>query len=143
MAAFTYRAHPHAFHGLEREKYINLTTFRKSGLAVDTPVWFVEHNSTIYVETGRQTGKVKRIRRTARVFLAPCTVSGKVKTAAVEGKARVVNSVEEVYIAKGALQRKYGLARVAFDSVTLFIGLLRRRNAQEKVYLAIEPVYLA
>ena len=41
----------------ERHKYINMTTFRKSGKAVPTAVWFVELDGKLYTFTGEQTGK--------------------------------------------------------------------------------------
>src|SRR5215469_8850449 len=67
-----------AFTVLTREKYISLTTFRKSGKAVVTPVWFAGQSGTIYVESAKNAGKIKRIRHTARVTLAACTLSAKV-----------------------------------------------------------------
>ncbi len=44
------------------QKYISLITFRKSGVAVPTPVWFVELNRKLYVITRNDSGKYKRIR---------------------------------------------------------------------------------
>ena len=59
----------HPFTALANAQYINLTTFRKSGVAVATPVWFAEHAGTLYVETTASTGKVKRIRHTSRATI--------------------------------------------------------------------------
>jgi PPOX class probable F420-dependent enzyme len=143
MTAFSHHTHPHAFSNIEREQYIRLTTLRKNGQSVDTPVWFAVHEGTIYVETGAQSGKVKRIRHAPRVFLAPCTASGKVKAAAVEGKARIVTDTQEIYVAKAALQRKYGFKRVVFGSITILLESLRGRPSGSSIYLAIEPVYIA
>jgi PPOX class probable F420-dependent enzyme len=143
MAVFSHYTHPHAFANIEREQYIRLTTLRKNGQSVDTPVWFAVHSGTIYIQTGAQSGKVKRIRHTPRVFLAPCTTSGKVKAAAVEGKARIVTETQEIYVAKAALQRKYGFQRTAFASIMLLTRFLRGRQIANSVYLAIEPVYIA
>src|SRR2546422_107346 len=66
------------FPDLRREQCIALTTFRKTEEAVTTPVWFAESLGTIYVETHADAGKLKRLRHSARVTLAPCTYSGKV-----------------------------------------------------------------
>jgi len=142
MAYSAHYTHPYAFSTIKREQYIRLTTFRKYGQTVDTPVWFAVHNGTVYVATGAQTGKVKRIRHTPRVFLAPSTASGKVKAAAVEGKARIVTEVQEIYIAKAALQRKYGFKRAIYGSIAHFMSFLKGRQARDSVYLAIEPVYI-
>ncbi|HEX4206569.1 MAG TPA: PPOX class F420-dependent oxidoreductase [Ktedonobacteraceae bacterium] len=135
--------HPKAFADLAGETYINLTTFRKNGVAVATPVWFADREGTLYVETGVNAGKVKRIRHTSRVFLAPCTISGKVKGPAVEGRARLVDSVEEQYVAKGALQRKYGLRRQLYYALLTALAWLGRRSTEPIQYIAIEPTYIA
>jgi PPOX class probable F420-dependent enzyme len=142
MPTFTHYTHPYAFSTIEREQYIRLTTFRKYGQTVDTPVWFAVHSGTTYVATGAQTGKVKRVRHTPRVFLAPCTASGKVKAAAVEGKARVVTDIQEIYVAKAALQRKYGFKRAIYGSIGHLIRFFKGKSARDSIYLAIEPVYI-
>jgi PPOX class probable F420-dependent enzyme len=55
----------------EGKRYINLTTFRKSGIAVPTPVWFVVHEGRLYVFTAAQSGKAKRLRANGRALVAP------------------------------------------------------------------------
>lgn len=61
------------FPDLGRAQCIALITFRKTGQAVMTPVWFAESSGTIYVETHAEAGQLKRLRRTSRVTIAPCT----------------------------------------------------------------------
>jgi uncharacterized protein len=80
-----------AFPDLGREQFIALTSFRKTGQAVTTTVWFAESLGTIYVETHANEGKVKRLRHTTHVTLAPCTYSGKITGAVSEGNARMQN----------------------------------------------------
>jgi predicted pyridoxine 5'-phosphate oxidase superfamily flavin-nucleotide-binding protein len=60
------------------QKYISLTTFRKNGTAVATPVWFGEDAGKLYVMTLSAMGKTKRIRNNPQVRVAPCTIQGKV-----------------------------------------------------------------
>ena len=48
-------------------QYVSLETYRKSGEAVRTPVWFVEEDGKMYVWTVGTSGKVKRIRRCGQV----------------------------------------------------------------------------
>jgi PPOX class probable F420-dependent enzyme len=50
------------FAAVSRHQYINLITFRKSGETIATAVWFVHDDYRIYVRTGYNAGKVKRIR---------------------------------------------------------------------------------
>ncbi|MEV5447304.1 PPOX class F420-dependent oxidoreductase, partial [Streptomyces sp. NPDC052644] len=59
---------------LAAEKYVLLTTFRKDGRAVSTPVWAVRDDDTLAVWTVADSGKVKRIRRDGTVTVAPCDV---------------------------------------------------------------------
>jgi uncharacterized protein len=90
------------------EKYLNLETYRKNGLAVRTPVWFVESNGTLYVRTSDDTGKYKRIRNNPSVQIAPCDMRGKVKGTWAKGEARIANEDEKVKAFK-MLEKKYGM----------------------------------
>ena len=55
----------------QKQKYLNLETFRKSGESMRTPVWFVQDGESLYVHTVANSGKVKRIRNNGRVNIAP------------------------------------------------------------------------
>lgn len=35
----------------ENQQFLNLETFRKNGIGVKTPVWFVQDGETLYVRT--------------------------------------------------------------------------------------------
>ena len=130
----------YAFANLDREKYMSLTTFRKTGEAVITPVWFAESKGTIYVGTGVNAGKLKRIRHTERVALAACTMSGKVTGSEIEGKARVVSEPQEMSEAEAALSKKYGLTRSLYYFILNTISTIRRKPPMQEVYMAIESV---
>jgi PPOX class probable F420-dependent enzyme len=125
------------FTPLLKENYVNLTTFRKSGVAVPTAMWFAEIDGIIYIYTGAASGKVKRIRNSGRVTLAPCTASGKVTGEAIEGKARIVSDQEEIARAEAALAKKYGIQRRLLYTLRGAARSLRRR-ANDSAYLAIE-----
>ena len=92
------------------EKYINLETYRKNGLGVKTPVWFVESDGMLYVRTSNDTGKYKRIRNNPSVQIAPCDMRGKVKGQWVDATARRIDG-EESRRANELLNRKYGWAK--------------------------------
>ena len=125
------------FPDLRRKQCIALTTFRKTGQAVTTPVWFAISLGTIYVETHADAGKLKRLRHTARVTLAPCTYSGKVTGSLSAGNARILTESEESTAASTALAKKYGftlpLTRIAWR-------LLHRKAKVDEVFIAIEPI---
>jgi len=93
------------------QKYISLTTFRKSGAGVATPVWFGEEGIKLYVMTRSDMGKTKRIRNNPQVKVAPCTISGKVKGPGFAATARLL-PVDEHRSARQTLNRKYWMARL-------------------------------
>ena len=128
------------FPDLGREQCIALTTFRKTGQAVTTPVWFAISLGTIYVETHADAGKLKRLRHSARVTLAPCTYSGKVTGSVSEGKARILTESEESTAASVALAKKYGAMRSLYHYVRNARRMLQRKAKAGVVYIAIEPI---
>jgi PPOX class probable F420-dependent enzyme len=54
-----------------------VTTYRKDGRAVPTPVWVVRDGDGIAIWTASDSGKVKRVRRDGAVLVGPCTAGGK------------------------------------------------------------------
>jgi PPOX class probable F420-dependent enzyme len=128
------------FPDLGKEQCIALTTFRKTGQAVTTPVWFAQRPGMIYLETHADAGKLKRLRHTARVTLAPCTYSGKVTGAVSEGKARIVTEPEECTVGSTALAKKYGFMRPLFHFVMNAQRLLQRKARVDQICIVIEPI---
>ncbi len=128
------------FPDLGREQCIALTTFRKTGQAVITPVWFAQGPGTIYVETHADAGKLKRLRHTARVTFAPCTYSGKVTGSLYEGNARILTESEESTVASAALAKKYGVMRSLYHFIRNARCMLQRKAKAGAVYIAIEPI---
>ena len=101
---------PREIHG---QKYISLTTFRKNGAPVATPVWFGEDDDKIYVMTRSDSGKYKRIRNNPHVLVAPCTIRGKITGPDFAAKARILPS-EDWTLARRSIEKKYWLARISF-----------------------------
>jgi PPOX class probable F420-dependent enzyme len=93
---------------LGRGNYVQLTSFRKSGQAVATAVWFATSGDKGYFFTGRQTGKAKRLRANPTVQLAPANARGKALGPAVGARARPLAGAE-AEAARQLLARKYGL----------------------------------
>jgi PPOX class probable F420-dependent enzyme len=56
-----------------------VTSFKRDGTGVATPVWFVIENGRLLVKTDAQSFKVKRVRRNAAVMIAPCSASGRLR----------------------------------------------------------------
>lgn len=93
---------------LGRGKYLSLTTFRKDGSAVATPVWLVRDGDTLRVITQGDSGKAKRLRNDSRVLLAPCDARGTLKGAQVDGTATLQDATETERTAQ-LVEARYGL----------------------------------
>ncbi len=93
------------------QKYIALTTFRKNGDAVATPVWFGEDGDKLCVMTRGDMGKTKRIRNNPAVRVAPCTIRGREIGPQSAATARILPP-EEHALARQSINRKYWAARL-------------------------------
>lgn len=92
------------------EKFLSLTTFRKSGDPVPTAVWVARDGAALVVTTPAGSGKVKRLRNESRVELRPCSRSGKVTGAgAATGTAEIISDPGAQQAPMAELARKYGL----------------------------------
>lgn len=114
-----------SFAALFPEKYVLLTTFRKSGVGVPTTVWAARDGDALVVTTVASAGKVKRIRNNPEVTLQPCTMSGRVKgnAAPVVGRAEIVEDPAGFEAGNAIIAKKYGwMFRLAFRAEA-------RRNA--------------
>ena len=121
------------FDALAGRRYVRLSTFRKSGAAVPTPVWFARLGENLYVVTGHNTGKVKRIRNNPDVALAPSDFRGRPKGPDMRAVAGVTDE-QRGGPADRALRGKYGWQ---YRVVEVIEGLLGVVN--ERVYLELRP----
>ena len=110
-----------AFPHLQNQKYMNLTTYRKTGVAVATPVWFAQEGDKLYVFTAGESGKVKRIRNNGKVEVSPCTMAGKSLGATQSAVARLLPAAEGE-AANDLINKKYGWQKRLFS----LIASLRR-----------------
>jgi PPOX class probable F420-dependent enzyme len=115
------------------EKYVSLATYRRNGVEVKTPVWIAKVAGRYYVFSAGDAGKVKRIRATPRVRLAPCDVRGEVRGPWIEAHARIVLDPTLILEVRKALWRKYGLLMRLTDVIATITGRIRRR-----AYIEIE-----
>lgn len=116
---------------LHGHQYLNLTTFRKNGAAVPTPVWFVQLGDRLYVYTDPSSGKVKRVRLNGRARVAPSDARGKPLAEFLPARARLVQDPALGQAAHRAFTRKYGLMFLGF----YWMGRLRGRRS---VFIEVE-----
>ena len=104
------------------QKYLNLQTFRKNGIGVKTPVWFVQEADALLVRTFADSGKVKRIRNHSQVNIAPCKMDGELLCDWVPAIAREVKDSEIDRKVDQLLRKKYGLMKTVFTLSGGFTG---------------------
>jgi uncharacterized protein len=95
---------------LEGHKYVLVTTFKRSGEAVPTPLWFGIDGGRLYFRTYAHAMKLKRIRNDSRVVIGPCGLRGEPKGEMVEAEARILPPQENER-ADRVIQSNYGLFR--------------------------------
>ena len=102
------RALAEALAQLSHARFISLTTYRRDGRAVATPVGFVTEGDYLLVWTEASTGKVKRIRNNPQVTVASSTFSGQVTGPEWPATAIILPASEEARV-REMLSRKYGM----------------------------------
>lgn len=95
-----------ALEPLVRQRTILLTTYRRDGTPVGTPVHIAVDGDRAFVRTFDTAWKLKRIRNNPEVEVAPSTVRGKPTGPAIRAHARVLSGDESVYAGQ-VIARKY------------------------------------
>jgi len=117
----------------DQEKYLSLSTQKRDGSFVDTPVWFAREQGAgnYYVfslKSGKKAGKVKRIRNFPNVKVAACTFSGEVTGDWIAASAELIDESEQVEFAYSLLRKKYGLSLRIGDFFSRLVGNYHRRQ---------------
>ena len=117
---------------LQGHQFLNLTTFRKSGVPVVTTVWFAQASDKVYVWTAKTSGKVKRIRNDPTVQIAPSSHLGRPRGPAIMATARILPLLEQ-QAAQQVMDAKYGWQKQLFE-------LIWRLQHREHLYIEITPI---
>ena len=99
---------------LRTQRYISLTTFKRDGTPVSTPVWVVsDDGNRLLVWSAATTWKVRRIRRDPRALVAAASFRGKERGDRIAVRARVIDDpgIDRL------LREKYGWQKRALDFV--------------------------
>jgi PPOX class probable F420-dependent enzyme len=114
-----------AVNELDRARYISLTTFKRDGTPVSSPVWITGSGGTYVFTTGDKAWKTKRLSRNPAVEVRVCNMQGVVKPSATTyvGRGEVADSADAVAAAERALAAKYGWQ---FKATQLVDGLKKR-----------------
>lgn len=119
----------------ERANYVSLTSYRKDGSAVVTPIWIAPAEGKLYFFSEVAAYKVKRIGRNPEVTLQPCNVRGKLTpgSSAVVGTARVLGFDDTPRVRK-IVNRKYWLLGPLSE-----LGVWITRRQQASVAIEVSP----
>lgn len=117
----------------KKEQYINLETFRKSGIGVKTPVWFVEYNGELCFTTEPDSGKIKRMHNNPAVKIAPCKMDGTVTGEWQPASSRFMQG-DEIQAVDRLFSKKYGLMKALFELPKIF------SKKPERSFIAIRLV---
>ena len=119
-------------------KYLNLTTYRRDGTPVSTPVWFVEEDGRLFVTTAADSYKAKRLRRNPAAMVAPCTARGVPRGEAIPAQVEFLPPEEHARVDR-LLAEKYRVDRVLILPIYRLVMKLRGKPTDERsgAYLAI------
>jgi PPOX class probable F420-dependent enzyme len=113
-------------------KYVLLTTFRKDGTPVSSPLWAALDGEKLLMWTVTDSWKVKRLRRNPAVLVQACDVRGKETYGdPVSGTAEILDAAGSDH-AREIVQKKYGI----LGWVTVK-GSVLRRGKKGSIGLAI------
>jgi len=112
---------------MDEPRYVSLSTRRRNGAEVRTPVWFAEVRGRVYMFTAGDSGKVKRLRHSSAVRLAPCDVRGAIRGPWREGTAQLLDDAAAIDTARAALRAKYGAQMRLLDFFSWLTGRIARR----------------
>jgi PPOX class probable F420-dependent enzyme len=120
-------------------KYLSITSYRRDGTGKATPVWFVQDGGRLLVETDAGSYKVRRIRHTPRVTVAPCGPTGRLRGTPVAARAELLPDAELRRIER-LMARKYRTDLLVIKPIRAFQAALHPGRPRAKpVILAITP----
>jgi PPOX class probable F420-dependent enzyme len=111
-------------------RYLSVTSFKRDGSGVATPVWFVSDGRRLFALTDLHSAKVRRIRRNPRVLVAPCGPSGKLRGEPIPAHVEVLTATADLERVQKLLMQRY---KVSYRVVMLFYRLGRRLRGETAV----------
>lgn len=113
-------------------RYLLLTTYKRDGTPVATPVWFAADGDRIVATSTAGAWKVKRLRREPRALGAGCDARGNALGPTIELVGEVLDPAEGAAVEQ-ALDRRYGASAIGFRQLSRLAG------RGERDYMALRP----
>jgi uncharacterized protein len=121
-------------------KYLSLTSYKRDGTGVSTPVWFVIDGRRLLVMTDPESFKVKRIRRNPNVTIAPCTATGRLCRDPIPAQAELLPDSERPRFDQLMALKYSRVERVVLPWIDQTLQRLRGKpDAPPTATLAITP----
>ena len=114
------------FHG----RYLSVTSFKRDGTGVATPVWSVSDGRRLFALTDLHSAKVRRVRRDPHVLVASCRANGKLRGEPVPADAEVLTAASDLERVRRLLLERY---KISYRVVMLVYRLGRRLRGQRSV----------
>ncbi len=122
-----------------RGRCLSITSYKRDGRGVATPVWFVSRDGRLLVETDAVSGKVKRIRRNPQVRVAVCTASGRLRGEQVPAVAEILPG-SEIGAVERLIAGKYRFDMIIFRPLRFVQARLHLGHPRtEPTILGITP----
>ena len=109
-------------------KSLSLTTYRRDGTPVSTPVWFVEEDGRLFATTAADSYKAKRLRRNPAAMVAPCTATGRPKAEPVPATVQFLTADWHDHVDR-LMARKYRVDRILILPLYRLAMRLRGQHA--------------
>jgi PPOX class probable F420-dependent enzyme len=95
-----------AFDNFTKRRTALLTTYKRDGTTVATPVTIAVDGDRAYVRTWDTAWKAKRMRSNPAVLVAPSTVRGRVTGATIGARSRLLQGEEAKHAARAIAHRQ-------------------------------------
>lgn len=112
---------------------VALTTYRRDGRPVTTPVSLVHVGDRAFIRTWATAGKMKRLRNDPRLTVAPSTFRGQPTGPAVPARARPIEG-EDALLAARALAKQHPILH------GVLVPLAHRMRRYRTVHLELVPL---
>jgi uncharacterized protein len=117
-------------HRLFPGRFVSVTSFKRDGTGVATPVWAGSDGQRLFAFTDLHSAKVRRIRRTPHVLVAPCRPDGQLRGQALAARATVLTAPADLDGVRRILLAQHP---ASYRVVMLFYRVARRLRGRQNV----------
>jgi PPOX class probable F420-dependent enzyme len=122
--------HPVDLDAMFPGRYLSITSFKRDGTGIATPVWFVSDGTRLLAFTDLHSAKIRRIRRNPSVLVASCRPWGTLRREPVRARAEVLTDTADLERVRERLLARY---KITYRIVMFFYRLGRRVSSKQTV----------